>query len=141
MGAQLVPKADGKPYKVLLAEDKEIAQVLGQHVLEMLGCEVDIVPNGADVVDKARVRDYDLILMDCEMPIVDGYQATQAIRQTERSCKTPIVALTAKAFKNEKERCLEVGMNDYMDKPIREERVCEMINKWCTSVIDYKNQW
>lgn len=141
--AQLIPKQDNTPYKILLAEDKEINQMMAEMVLKSLGCDVDIVRDGKEALSNVQQQNYDLVLMDCTMPIMDGYEATQRIREFEaynnQKKRTPIIALTAKVMIEDKQKCLDAGMDDYAAKPIREERICDVINKWCANYIDYNN--
>ena len=102
--------------EVLLVEDHPINQQVATHMLEQSGLTVTVAENGQEAIDKARTQTFDLILMDIQMPVLDGYQATQAIRSFDT--KTPIVALTAAAMIEDKEKALKVGMNDHLSKPI-----------------------
>ena len=102
--------------RFLVAEDNEINQKLIEHVLEKIGGSVELVGNGEEAVNRLRDHSYDLIIMDLQMPVMDGYTATRYIR-TVLQIGTPIVAMTANALKGEQLRCLEAGMNDYMSKP------------------------
>jgi Amt family ammonium transporter len=112
--------------RILLAEDNQVNQVVASEILEQAGLACDIVNNGADAVEAATVLDYDLVLMDCQMPEMDGFEATRRIRALEAegrlrrrsSQKLPIIALTANAIKGDRERCLEAGMSDHVAKPI-----------------------
>jgi CheY-like chemotaxis protein len=93
---------------------------------------VDVARNGFEAIRKAEASHYDLVFMDCHMPEMDGYEATLEIREREgRSKHTPIVAITALAMESDRERCLEVGMDDCIVKPIKKEVVFEMIKKFC----------
>jgi signal transduction histidine kinase/CheY-like chemotaxis protein len=106
--------------RVLLAEDDAVNQMVVEEMLKKLGCVVDVVSDG-DAARAAAARGrYDLIFMDCHMPVMDGYEATRRIREDERSrgTHTPIVALTADALAGDRERCIESGMDDYMTKPV-----------------------
>ncbi|HMH23308.1 MAG TPA: PAS domain S-box protein [Puia sp.] len=105
-----------KGRRVLIAEDNEINQKLIDHVLKKVGAVVDIVANGEEAVKRLQDSRYDLIVMDLQMPVMDGYAATKYIR-TVLKIQTPIIAMTANALKGERLRCLGVGMNDYMSKP------------------------
>ena len=127
-------KANPEPVRkarVLLAEDNVVNQKLAVRMLEKMGCRVDVASNGADAVTMAAQVPYDLILMDCQMPELDGYQATAAIRQREGDTRhSPIVALTANAMAGDREKCLSAGMNDYLSKPVRPEELAAKLNQW-----------
>ena len=105
--------------RVLLAEDNEVNQKVATRLLEKLGCRVDVVPDGHAAVAAWRSGRYDLIFMDCQMPELDGYDATREIRRLEAgSGHVPIIALTAHAMKGADRACIEAGMDDYLTKPI-----------------------
>jgi len=106
--------------RVLVAEDTATSQVVAKEYLGSLGITVDIANNGAEAVDLWQRNDYDLIFMDCNMPIMDGYSATDAIRRAEHlygTAETPIIALTAGSSDSDREKCIELGMNGYLSKP------------------------
>ncbi|MFZ5442413.1 MAG: ATP-binding protein [Myxococcota bacterium] len=108
--------------RVLVAEDNTVNQALARRVLERLGCEVRLAANGREALDAVREQAPDLVLMDCQMPELDGYDATRAIRAWEaetRRARLPIVALTASAFADEVARCLDAGMDDVITKPFK----------------------
>ena len=119
---------------VLLVEDNEANQRVAMAMLRLLGCAVDLAQNGEQAVAKATVNDYDIILMDCQMPEVDGYEATGRIRNWE--CEngggrsTPIVALTANALSTDRDRCLDAGMSDYLSKPFRVSDLLSTMERW-----------
>ena len=105
--------------RVLLAEDNVVNQKVARGALQRLGCAVDIVANGADAVAAWRSGGYELILMDCQMPVMDGYQATREIREQEAgAAHIPIIALTADAMRGTEAQCRQAGMDDYLTKPL-----------------------
>lgn len=118
-----------KGLRILVVEDNAVNQKLLEVVLKSIGCETDIASNGQVAVEKARANQYDLVLMDIQMPIMGGYEATEVIRS--RISKTlPIVALTAAAMKEDEKRSLESGMNDYIAKPVELSKLKEKILQW-----------
>lgn len=120
--------------KILVAEDNVANQFLVQKILHRFGCEFDIVDNGRLAVNAFKNKHYDLILMDCQMPELDGYQATREIREVESVSKTvqpiPIIALTAHAMKEEQELCLSTGMNAWLSKPYTREELNGILQQW-----------
>lgn len=117
--------------RVLLVEDNVINQRVAQRFLERLGCEVTVVADGAQAVAAHASAEYGLILMDMQMPVMDGLEATQSIRQREASGRrTPIVALTADAMSGTLERCLQAGMDGYLTKPIDASRLREALDRY-----------
>jgi signal transduction histidine kinase/ActR/RegA family two-component response regulator len=117
--------------RVLLVEDDEINRIVALELLhEVLGWPVDIAENGAIAVDKAGQVDYDLILMDIQMPVMDGLKATHAIRQQARHRQTPILAMTANAFQDDRQRCMDAGMDDFVAKPVEPEVLFAVLLKW-----------
>jgi len=107
--------------RVLLVEDNKINQVVAVQLLKKFGCVVDTVDNGLKAMEARRQNKYDIILMDCQMPEMDGYEATRKIRELELKSSLPpvrIVAMTAYAMQGDRERCLAAGMDDYISKPV-----------------------
>lgn len=118
--------------RVLLAEDNEVNRMVGVRMLRSLGCVVETAVNGAEAVQKALADDYDLILMDVQMPEMDGFEATRRIREVERATGVHrlIIAMTAHSLEDDRRACLESGMDDYLSKPVKRERLAEMLAKW-----------
>lgn len=120
---------------VLLVEDNEINQMITKTILEKMGVQVDLANHGLDALDKLISGKYDAVLMDCQMPIMDGYQASQKWRayEAEHQLKrTPILALTAHAMKGDREACVDFGMDDYMVKPIKKEVLYNALEPYLT---------
>jgi CheY-like chemotaxis protein len=116
--------------RILLAEDNPVNQKVARGALEKLRCTVDIVNNGAEAVDAWSAGSYDLILMDCQMPVMDGYQATRTIRSREHAgTRIPILALTADAMSGTAQDCLTAGMDGYLTKPLDRKRLAESIER------------
>jgi two-component system sensor histidine kinase/response regulator len=124
--------------RVLVAEDNPVNQLVAVGFLEDLGCVVVVVPDGAAAVREAATSVFDIVLMDCMMPEMDGYDATRAIRAAERGAGThsTIVALTASALDGERDRCLAAGMDDYLTKPFRMTDVAGVLRRWTPSRTD-----
>jgi CheY-like chemotaxis protein len=119
--------------KVLMAEDNRVNQGFATEILEGLGVSVTIAVNGREAVEKTASEHYDLILMDCQMPVMDGFEASTILTQMKHEktiSNIPIIALTANAMKGDKERCLAAGMNDYIAKPMRKADLVHGLSKW-----------
>jgi signal transduction histidine kinase/ActR/RegA family two-component response regulator len=119
--------------RVLIAEDNLTNQIVAEGVLRKIGCSTTTVADGEQAIAAVQKEQFDIILMDCQMPILDGYQATAQIRLNEARTGAPpipIVALTAHAIHGEMERCLQAGMNDYLSKPFTEGQMREILKRW-----------
>ena len=134
--------------RILLAEDNIINQKVALNILKKLGHFADVVANGKEAILSVERSPYDLVLMDCQMPELDGYAATRKIREMElkarestpmasessglspRWKRIPIVALTAHAMKGDREKCMEAGMDDYLAKPVKPQELSDMLRKW-----------
>jgi CheY-like chemotaxis protein len=115
--------------RILLAEDNPVNQRVAGALLAKMGHHVRVAENGARAVEAVQNGEYDLVLMDCEMPEMDGYDATRAIRKLGSRGTLPIVAMTAYAMPEDRQRCLDAGMTDYLTKPISTERLAELIDR------------
>ncbi|AYC33212.1 response regulator [Pseudomonas cavernae] len=116
--------------RVLLVEDNPVNQLVAQGMLRKMGCEVLVAAHGAQALELLEQHAIDLVLMDCNMPVMDGYEASRRIRQSGRWPDLPIIALTANALPDERERCRAAGMNDYLAKPFRREELAARLKLW-----------
>jgi two-component system, sensor histidine kinase and response regulator len=137
-GAQLtiVPRQtvivpDRRNVRILLAEDNPTNQKVARVVLEKFGFRVDVASDGLEAVEALSHIPYDLVLMDCQMPEMDGFEATRLIRGSARCLnpRVPIVAMTANAMRGDRERCIEAGMDDYIAKPVQPRELAELIDR------------
>jgi signal transduction histidine kinase/FixJ family two-component response regulator len=124
-----------RPRRVLLAEDNLVNAKLATRLLERLGCRVDVASNGQEALHMVQSIPFDIVFMDCQMPELDGFEATRAIREWERTssidgstaARLPIIALTANAMRGDRERCLEAGMDDYITKPLSRDDLARVL--------------
>jgi len=124
------PSLTRKPTRILLAEDNIINQKVAVGLLNNIGYAADVANNGLEVLAALDLRPYDLILMDCQMPELDGYETTARIRARADVKGIRIIAMTANAMRGESEKCLEAGMDDYLSKPVRLETLRDMLSRW-----------
>ena len=129
--------ASEHPMKILIAEDNLVNQKLAIKVLEKLGYQPDLAENGHEVLEKVSEQFYDLILMDVQMPEMDGMEATRTIRKG-MSVQPLIIAMTANAMQEDKDDCLRSGMNDFLSKPVKPEDVVNMLKKWSAILAEVK---
>jgi signal transduction histidine kinase/DNA-binding response OmpR family regulator/ligand-binding sensor domain-containing protein len=121
----------GAMLRVLVAEDNVVNQKVASRMLTRLGLRVDVAANGVETVQMFKDLPYDAILMDCQMPEMDGYEASREIRRLEKAGRhTPIIAMTAEALTGAREKCLAAGMDDHLAKPVRLESLCQTLQKW-----------
>jgi CheY-like chemotaxis protein len=119
------------PPLVLIAEDNQINQIVAARVLERCGCRPVVVGDGREALRAFEEQRFDAVLMDCQMPEMDGYQATAALRDREQDGRrVPVIAMTAQAMDGDRARCLEAGMDDYITKPLRHADLAEMLHRW-----------
>jgi CheY-like chemotaxis protein len=116
-------------YSVLVAEDNKVNQIAAEDMLNILGCAVDMVDNGPEAIDHLSQNSYDVVFMDCQMPVMDGFEATQTLKAGSTDTP-PIVAMAAHAMAGDEERCLAAGMDDYVTKPLEIEDFARMLTKW-----------
>ncbi|RMH86301.1 response regulator [Pseudomonas sp. AOB-7] len=138
------PSAGGTPHaqapsersaRVLLVEDNPVNQLVAKGMLAKLGCQVLVAGHGGEALDLLEREAVDLVLMDCNMPVMDGYEASRRIRRNGRWPDLPIVALTANALSDERERCRAAGMSDYLAKPFRREELAALLDTWLPAAV------
>ncbi|MEM7404324.1 MAG: response regulator [Pseudomonadota bacterium] len=121
--------------RVLLAEDNQVNQKIATRMLQKLGHRVDVAETGVQVLEALASGTYDVVLMDCQMPVLDGYETTRAIRGLD--CDTvngiPVIAMTANSMSGDRAKCLEAGMNDYLSKPVRRAELATTLNRWVSA--------
>jgi two-component system, sensor histidine kinase and response regulator len=125
--------------RVLLAEDNVVNQMVASRVLQGFGVSTELAANGEEALSLARTEHFDAVLMDCQMPVMDGYEATRAIRDWERATtgkRVPIIAMTANALSGDRARCISAGMDDHLAKPFKREAVGAALAKWLNCTIE-----
>ena len=119
---------------ILLVEDNDVNRAVALAMLKPLGARVDVARNGLEALAAARLHHYDVVLMDCQMPELDGFEATRRIRAHGGPCaEVPIVALTANVLPSDREACLAAGMNDFLGKPVKLDVLRATLQRWLRS--------
>jgi CheY-like chemotaxis protein len=119
------------PPLVLVAEDNVVNQIVAARTLERCGCHADVVADGREALEALAARHYDAVLMDCQMPVMDGYEATTDLRRREGDAEhTPVIAMTAHAMNGAIEKCMAAGMDDYIAKPMRRAQLIDILRAW-----------
>jgi signal transduction histidine kinase/CheY-like chemotaxis protein len=142
VAAGAVPRRGGRRVqldaRILVVEDNAVNQELAAHMLKHLGCQVTVAKHGGDALDALEHESFDVVLMDCQMPVMDGFEATAAIRKHETlegsGRRLPIVALTAGAVEGERDKCLAAGMDDYLAKPFSVEQLEAVLRRWLPTI-------
>jgi CheY-like chemotaxis protein len=122
----------GHPPRILMVEDNQINQRVGKLILQRAGFNIDLVADGREALEAHKAQPYDLILMDCQMPTMDGFEASRQIRSLAHR-QPVIIAVTANALVGEREKCLDAGMDDYLSKPFQAEQLVAVVKKWMTA--------
>ena len=124
---------DKRNIRILVAEDNPINQKVAQAMMRKMGLRADVVANGREAVNALQMIPYDLVLMDCQMPEMDGFEATRCIRQEESRALNPhipIIAMTASTMRGDRDKCIQAGMNDFIAKPVQKRELAEMLARW-----------
>ena len=125
--------------RVLVAEDNEVNQKVVSRMLERLGHSVEVAVNGSDALERAKASTFDIVLMDCQMPEMDGFEATARIRAAlVGRRRMPILALTANASDADRQRCLDAGMDAHLSKPLKLERLADALATWASTPAESK---
>jgi PAS domain S-box-containing protein len=124
--------------RILIAEDNAVNQTIARRLVEKLGYEATVVPSGAEAVQAALTGLYELVLMDCQMPSMDGFAATAEIRAREQGSRLPVIAMTANVLEGDRDRCLAAGMDDYITKPVDAEELAAVVRRWTSPVREEK---
>jgi CheY-like chemotaxis protein len=137
--AETIIRQNHQGRRILIVDDEPLNLEVAKYLLEDVGLAVDTAEDGLQSVDKARELSYTLILMDMQMPNLNGVKATQQIRELPAHRETPILAMTANAFVEDRVRCLDAGMNDFIAKPFNPDGLYAVLLKWLEKRSDYSN--
>ncbi len=121
--------------RLLLVEDNQVNQIVASSILRKLGHDVDLAENGKRALNALTIGHYDMVLMDCQMPVMDGYEATRHIRANPDWQNLPVIAVTANVMQGDREDCLAAGMNDYITKPYNKNELRSVIERWTPAVV------
>ncbi|KRE78946.1 PAS domain S-box protein [Arthrobacter sp. Soil762] len=132
LAARRMPEVQSLPSRgrILVVEDNEVNQLVAREMVKRLGYLVDVVPDGAEAVSAVAAAPYAAVLMDCHMPVMDGFEATRTIRKSDGTKHLPIIAMTASALDEDRERCLAAGMDDYLTKPVDPAALEAALDRW-----------
>jgi len=122
--------------RIFVVEDNLVNQKVAVRMLQKDGCRCDVAANGREALDATMNISYDLVLMDCQMPIMDGYAATRQIRLAGKR-QLPIIAMTANAMEGDRQRCLDAGMDDFITKPVKKDILLTRVHAW----LEYRNSF
>jgi CheY-like chemotaxis protein len=128
-----ISENDKRKIRILVAEDNPVNQKVAQAMLKKMGLWADVVADGQEAVNALQIIPYDLVLIDCQMPVMDGFEATRYIRQQGSKALNPcipIIAMTALVMQGDREKCIQAGMNDFIAKPVQKRELTEMLARW-----------
>jgi CheY-like chemotaxis protein len=115
---------------VLLVEDNPVNQMVARKMLEKIGIESTLAADGQEALNKLEQERFDAVLMDCQMPVMDGFEAARRIREREGLSALPVIAMTANVMEGDREKCISAGMNDYIGKPVVEADLKKILARW-----------
>ena len=129
----IISENDKRKIRILVAEDNPVNQKVAQAMLRKMGLRANVVANGQEAVNALQMIPYDLVLMDCQMPEMDGFEATRSIRQEGSRAlnpQIPIIAMTASNMRGDRDKCIQAGMSDFIAKPVQKRELSEIIDRW-----------